>query len=356
MKITVYMLRRFFPIYIGALLFFVLVLCLTDLFMNLWNYIAKGVSPKDIGLIIFYYIPKTVWYSVPMAMLFGAAYMLSDFYARNELLAVFACGISLLKFAVPLLVVGVLMSFSLFFFEDKVVVPTYAKKMKIQTSVLQKEKSLNNEKIVILADGGNIIYKADFFDNKILRLYSVYVLFRKEDKSFDSLIYADSAAWIDDKWELSGASQYSDKDGRMKLVSVEKKFLERITEPPETFRNNTISVEEVNTSEARAYIEHLEKAGLPSAEEKSEYYKKYSFPCIVFIVVFLAIGLSGKTRKNVLIVSLALCISAVVLFYITQMITMLMAKFGTVPPFFGAWFPVVLYIFLSCILLKYAKT
>ena len=38
----------------------------------------------------------------------------------------------------------------------------------------------------------------------------------------------------------------------------------------------------------------------------------------VFIVVFLAIGLSGKTRKNVLLVSLAMSITAVVLFYVFQ--------------------------------------
>ena len=84
MKIVTYMLKNFFPVFIGALLFFILVLCLTDLFMNLWNYISKGVSSKDVGLIILYYVPKTVWYAVPIAMLFATAYMLSDFYAKHN--------------------------------------------------------------------------------------------------------------------------------------------------------------------------------------------------------------------------------------------------------------------------------
>ena len=94
MKLVFYMLKRFFPVFIGAVMFFVLVLCLTDLFMNLWNYISKNVSSRDVALILIYYIPKAVWYAVPIAMLFATAYMLSDFYARNELLAVFASGIS----------------------------------------------------------------------------------------------------------------------------------------------------------------------------------------------------------------------------------------------------------------------
>lgn len=356
MKIVTYMLKNFFPVFIGALLFFILVLCLTDLFMNLWNYISKGVSSKDVGLIILYYVPKTVWYAVPIAMLFATAYMLSDFYAKNELLAVFASGISLLRFTYPLLLIAIAMSVGLFFFEDKLVVPTYAKKVHLQEFVLHKEKSLNNDKIVIMSDEGRIIYKADYFDNTSMRLFSVYLLLRDDEKNMKALIYCDSAAWIEDHWELSNPVQYENLDGEVVMNSVDRNFVSLLVEPPETFRNNTISVEEVNTSQAREYIEHLEKAGLPSAEEKSVYYKKYAFPFVVFIVVFLAVGLSGKTRKNVLLVSLALSIAAVVLFYVTQMITMLMAKFQTIPPLFGAWFPVVLYIFVSTILLKFAKT
>ena len=132
MKIITYMLKSFFPIFLGALLFFVLVLCLTDLFINLWNYISKGAAFKDVGLILLYYVPKTIWYSIPLAMLFATAYMLSDFYARNELLAIFASGISLFRFTIPLLFIAVCMSFVMCFFEDYVVVPTYTKKVHMQ--------------------------------------------------------------------------------------------------------------------------------------------------------------------------------------------------------------------------------
>ena len=129
-----------------------------------------------------------------------------------------------------------------------------------------------------------------------------------------------------------------------------------LTEPPETFRNNTIDVETVSAAEARAYIARLRRAGLPVAEATSQYYKKFSFPLIVFIVVFLSIGLSGKTRKNVLLISLVLCIMAAVLFYVSQMVTMLLARFGYVSPFVGAWFPVVLFIAISIALLRFART
>jgi lipopolysaccharide export system permease protein len=282
--------------------------------------------------------------------------MLSDFYARNELLAIFASGISLLRFTLPLLIVAIVMSFGLFLFEDNVVVPTYAKKMKMQSEVLEQEESLNNDHIVILTEQGNVIYKADFYDDNLKRLYSLFVLFRNPDKSFNALIYSDNAVWKDNKWVLNGYYEYKQVEDEIIKVPVEKSLMERLIEPPESFRNNSISVQEVSAKEAKLYIEQLERSGLPTSEEKSEYYKKFSFPFVVFLVVFLAIGLSGKTKKNVLIVSLFLCIISVVLFYVLQMITMLMAKFQVIPPIFGGWFPVVLFIFISIILLKYSKT
>ena len=61
MKLVVYMLKKFFGIFLGSLLFFILVLMLTDLLMNLWSYISKSVPSKTVGHIMLLYLPKTVW-------------------------------------------------------------------------------------------------------------------------------------------------------------------------------------------------------------------------------------------------------------------------------------------------------
>lgn len=356
MKLIVYLYKKFLGVFIGALAFFVLVLCLTDLLINIWNYISQQVPVKTVGIILYYYVPKCVWYAVPIATLFATAYTLSDLYAKNELVAIFASGISLLRFTIPLLVFALVLSFGLFKFEDNIVVPTYAKKESLVNEALHKEKSLNNDRIVIMSNEGNVIYKAEHYDNKQEKLFNVLIVFRNEDKTLDSVVKAESAQWKEEYWSLSGAIEYKEENGLIKTDNYDKRKQRELTEPPATFQNNTINVESVNTVEARQYIEHLQKSGLPSAEARSIYYKKYSFPFIVFLVVFLAIGLSGKTQKNVLLISLALSISAVVLFYVMQMVTMLMAKFGVIPPMFGAWFPVFFFIVVSIVLLKFART
>ena len=133
-------------------------------------------------------------------------------------------------------------------------------------------------------------------------------------------------------------------------------FTSLLTESYEIFRKTTVDVSSVNAADAKIYINHLKKAGLPYNEPLSVYYKKFAFPFILFIAAFLAVGLTGKTRKNVLLISLSLSITAVVLFYVFQMVTMVLAKTGVMNPFMGAWLPDIVFLFIAGFLLKYSRT
>ena len=150
--------------------------------------------------------------------------------------------------------------------------------------------------------------------------------------------------------------QYEPVDDTIRITDVNPDYLNLLTESYEIFRKTNVDVQSVTAAEAKIYVQHLKKAGLPYNEELSEYYKKYAFPFIVFIVVFLSIGLTGKTRKNVLFISLASCISASVLFYVTMMVTMVLAKHGYISAFSGAWSPVIFFTIISIVLLRFART
>jgi lipopolysaccharide export system permease protein len=72
--------------------------------------------------------------------------------------------------------------------------------------------------------------------------------------------------------------------------------------------------------------------------------------------MILSISMGGRFRKNILLMSLLASLSAAVVFYVIEMITMMMARLGYIPPIVGAWFPVVVFIVLGVWLLRGAKT
>ena len=112
----------------------------------------------------------------------------------------------------------------------------------------------------------------------------------------------------------------------------------------------------MSATEAREAINELIRFGIPVSEQLSNYYKRYSYACTCLVVVILSLCIGGRFRKNVLLMSLLLSLATAVLFYITQMITMLMAKWNYIPPIMGAWAPVIIFLILSSLLIKHIRT
>lgn len=358
MKLVIYLFKKVIPLFFGAMFFFALVLNLVDLFMNIATYLQNNCSGKDIMMVMAYYVPKTIWYAVPVAILFSTSYALSEMYAANEIQALLASGVSLFRFTVPLLIMSLFMAYGLFVFENKFVVQTYEKKTTLQDTLLKKTKNVNNNDVIVLSDNGRIIYSAERYIENQKKLRTCYFVFRGENRELLAIIYCKQALWDAEHqvWELENPVQYEPVDGTLQLTDVNYDYVASLTESYEIFRKTNVDVQSVSAEEAKVYIKHLKKAGLPYNEELSEYYKKFAFPFIVFIVVFLSIGLTGKTRKNVLLISLASCISASVLFYVTMMVTMVLAKHGYISAFSGAWSPVIFFTIISVVLLRFART
>ncbi|MCR5046003.1 MAG: LptF/LptG family permease [Treponema sp.] len=358
MKLVFYIYRLFLPLFIGSMITFAFILELVDLMMNIWKYIFNFVPPAVVGTIMLNFLPKTFTWAVPLSVLFASCFMLSSLYSKNELTALFASGISLIRWSMPLIVFAAALSVGLFIFQDKVVVKSSLKYEELKTKALRQEKNQSNDNIVIISEDGRKIYKAAYYDDERKSIHQLYVVDRNENRELVSIIYADAAFWDNDDghWYIQAGVEYIYEDGMLKCGSVNTVDEMELTEPPETFRNNTISVESATVAESKAYIRHLQKAGLPFAESLSQYYNKFSFPFVVLIVAFLSIGISGKSQRNVFVISLTLSLGMAVLFYVTQMITMLMAKFGMLPPLVGAWAPVVIFIGISLVLLKYTHT
>ena len=129
MNLALYLYKKFLPVFLTSVFFFCLVLILVDILMNIWNYTSQGVPLSKILEVEALYIPKALSFSLLLSLLFAVTYVLSDLYAKNELTAIFASGVSLFAFTLPLIIFSIVLTVSFFVFEDSVVVSTYSKKV-----------------------------------------------------------------------------------------------------------------------------------------------------------------------------------------------------------------------------------
>jgi lipopolysaccharide export system permease protein len=195
----------------------------------------------------------------------------------------------------------------------------------------------------------------DYFDYTAQVLHGVIIVEQDSRGDIISLIRTRRATWSGEYWVfVDPVIYYWEGDGLFRVKPLLP--TEDYTEQPDTFRRHAVKAEELPFLEVRLLVQDLKAAGLPFIEAQADYYHRLSFSTVSLIVMILSISMGGRFRKNIMLMSLLTSLGAAVVFYVIEMITMMMGKLGYIPPFMGAWFPVIVFIILGLLLVRGAKT
>jgi len=228
----------------------------------------------------------------------------------------------------------------------------FYEKTQLSKKLLQEEESLDTQDLVILSELGRIVYTADYFNAENQTLANAYIIIRDEDGNLSLVIKSSHMVWNEDRWTTDNAEAY--RFDEKNIVSCLNNIPDNIilSEPPANFQKNLSSVDEMRISEAKEFIAALKKNGLPYYEALSKYHRRFSFPFTIFIVLFFSISLGGKFKKNILLMSILFSLGIATLFYVTEMVTMLSAKWEYISPLAGAWTPIFIFsIFLPFLII-----
>nr|WP_281389022.1 LptF/LptG family permease [Spirochaeta isovalerica] len=352
--------KQFIPVFIVTMIFFILLLELFDLFANIFQYINNDVPISSILYVSYLYLPKCISFALPISLLFAISYTLGNLYANNELIAVFGSGISLYRFTLPLILIGLSLSIGAFYFDDRVVIPTYKQKNTLSMQLMGLKPSLSNTNVTIISGNGNIIYNLDYYNDESKTMSNVIVIERTDTGRFISRLDAENAKWNNESelWQFNKCRMFTINE---ETGDVEEQSLSTLSNPefneiPDTFRKVTRNIDEMPVEDASSWIASLKKAGLPFRDALTDYYERFSFALTPLIVAVISCALGGKFKKNILLMSLLSSLVLSVVYYVFQMVMSLMAKMGFLPPLAGAWIPVVVFLIVGSALFRTAKT
>ena len=354
-----YLIKQFFPIFLASLALFSMLVLLLDLFLNLTRYLSNGAVLFAVLKVSFFYIPKSISYALPVSLLFASAFTLGDLSAKNELLTVLGSGVPFRRFCLSLIVLGIVFSFFAFFFEDLAVIPTLREKNRMSRELLGTY-SENSSRIVIKVEGGRLLYSVDYFNPASETMNGVTIIELDENRKLETMAYAPRAEWNEDSWLFSSPILYTWDKGflrpsNMNSEKIASILAEKYREEPETFRRSSVVASDLNARDVAMLIKDLRRAGLPTASARADYYHRFSFSAVSFVVIFLSLTVSGRFKKNILLLSLLASLGTAVIYYVIEMLSMMSAQAGIVPPFWGAWTPVLVCTAAGFFLLRFAE-
>ena len=311
--------------------------------------VQKGVPVKYGIMLLVYYMPATFAITIPMGLLMGILISFGRLSGDNEINAIKASGINLLKIMMPVFAVAMLITFLLIMFNNTLLPSANNKFRNLYFSIGQKKPIVKiDQNIFLEIDDKTLFIERISKDKKFME--NIYIKETDKDKGTRQVIFAKQAEWF----SYSSMIKLDLRDGTIHYTDPEKPEKYNII----NFSTHTISfslgdslsmqtlekgLREMTAGEILAKIK--EKAGAFKKHDISlnefyiEYYKKFSIPfaCLAFAAIGIPLGLI--TRRGDKSIGFGLSLLLIFLYYILLIAGETMSGKSGLSPFLAMWLP-----------------
>lgn len=397
MKLDRYIFRSFLITFFSSIFLFVSLILFFDMMQQMKYFLRKG-TPISLVLEMYYYKAFFQFTLVsPASALFATIYTIGRMARDNELIAIINSGVSIYRLCLSLMVFGLLFSIGMVPFNDHVVFPATRKAEKLSDLARLgiRERGKNRSDVKLWPAPGMVL-KASYYNHRTQQLYNPIVTMRRPAKELaytppgnigpgsgkqdplkryedsylhdvhkyrhrDSLIYRVSANrgnYLKERrgWMLFDGIYRRRYRGGVITFPFKKRFFPLPVEPYDLTREK-VKMQSMTTSEASRYIEKLKKNGQSYGKELVNYYLKFSFPLINFVIIMIGISFGGfGGRKAVLLLSFFIAVIIYFLYYAFVAFGISLGKLDSIPPIIGAWLGNLVFFVLSLVLLIRRKT
>jgi len=316
------------------------VFTIADFVEKLDNFVDAGAGVDVMLAYYAYSLPYFVDAALPMSMLLATVFSLGTLNKHYEIAAMRASGISMVRIARPLLLLGVFFTLFQFVFQNLVVMPFNHKHKEITRNVLKPSRSPKKLKEVVRQDvNGNII---------LIKSYSVS---KNKGSDISILAYRDSGIterwdyksiqWVDslNTWETSeGLKRAFDARGQLLFSRLSHGEVLPITITPFDIRKEQIRPDEMNVFQLKDFIEKKKILGLNPHKWVVDLHFKLAFVMTGFIVIFLGISFALQGTRENLALGVGKSVASLFVYYILLIGGQKIAYTSSLHPAFPVWF------------------
>jgi len=351
-----------------CLLAFIVLYIAYDLSDHVEDFFDKNIPTSQIIKYYIYNIPIIISQSAPFATLLALLYCLGNLSRNNEIIAMRASGVALLRIVRPYLIIGfVLYIIVLAISETCVPVAKRlaAKIVPVTTSVSEALGSQSSFNAFTFYDSHSdrewTVGKMDL-DSNILEQVKVTQFTHSKDQRKSKVLEAEKAEYIEGYgWWFYNATiiQFSPEDEAYPADKFKKRSVRHFRETPQSIASMQYTSPEMMTFPEILYCrKHLNYTSDYYKKLKMETNKRIATPlaCFVFVLLAAPFGIF-HTRAGMIkgvITSILLCL---VYYLISALFISIGEKGISVPqfasffPIFAAWFPNIAFICLGFYLL-----
>jgi LPS export ABC transporter permease LptG len=328
-------------------------------FIDLSDKLFKGQTTGATILRFFWYsTPQFVYYILPIAALVSTLVTVGLLTKSSELVIMKACGISLYRAALPLLLLGAVWSGVLFSLEESVMAEANRQAQAIRHEIRggsPRTFDMLNRQWVAGRDGS--LYHYTFFDPRRQELNGLSVYrFPRQEWRLSSRTFASQATFEGGDWRAAHG-WVRELDARSQVRRYEP-FVERrlAIEPAEYFMTEQPDAERMTYRQLRGYIDELATSGFNVVPYAVALQRKVSFPFVTVIMTLLAVPFAVTTGRRGALYGVGAGIVIAIGYWLVFSLFAAIGTAGLVAPVLAAWAPNILFSAGAAYLMLTAQT
>lgn len=351
-----YLLRTFMLPFLYCLAAFVMLYVIFDLFDNLGDFVE---AKTPYLLVVRYYLvlmPSVLIRIVPISLLLAVLYSLSSLTKNNEITAMRACGISILRLMVPFIGVGLLASLAV-----ATVHETIGPGAAYWCFNFVKEQKRDDpdavyvkRQLAIKYQTARRIWLLNEFDIRTYQMRGIELTQQRDDLSDEWKIQAKEGQWLDGRWWFRDVIEQkydaeSNPMGPPRFVPTQE--MSALNETPALFLNELKDPEFLSSMELADYLEthrHREPAALTRILVDLHYRLAEPWTCLV--VTLLGIPFGAQTGRRGAFMGVAISIGLFFAYYVLIHVGVSLGKNLLVPAWLGGWLPNLLFLGLGSVM------
>jgi len=343
-------------------------------FIDLADKLFGGRATPRMLLRYFYFAtPQYVYYIIPMSALVATLVTIGVLTKNSELIVMRACGISLYRSSVPLLLFAALASLTLFELQERVLATTNREATRLNALIrgypVEQFGVLNRQWIV--GRSGDI-YRYEHFDPRINQ-FNQLSMFRLDERAWklDTLTYATHAAllkrsgaddqpvlmWVARNGWIRQFGTARHRNGERPAVKYSA-FDERTIslEPPSYFKTEEVQADRMTYQELKAYIAQLRASGYHVVPYLVQLQRKVAFPFVTLVMTLLAVPFAVTTGRSGAFYGIGVGLVLSLIYWTALSIFGALGAGGWMAPALAAWAPNILFAAAAGFMLLTVRT
>lgn len=319
----------------------------------------KGVETSALLRYYAYSFPDVIQKMLPVACLMGTILTLSNLNKGNELVALFAAGMSLLRISTPLLGSVVIVSGLFFFVSDKLVPSMTRQRNYILYNEIKKMPGMYS---VVKTDriwyrSKNSIFNIKTLNPEASKAQGLTLYLFSDNWDLLQMMTAENIEIKGSQWRLlNGSVTLFVADSSFPLTSSFKEKQIAMSEDTQDLTSTGQTSDVLSQSELSHFISKNKEAGLDTVRYEVDFHSKYAFAFAGIVMSLLGIPFSvGRSRSGGTFLNIGICMLLVFAYWILYSSSLTLGGHSYLPPFVAAWSPSFLMGGFALYLLKRLK-